>query len=310
VGVRAFSIGMFAMGTAIKIDNGATVGISEAHFLLDGIGTVIDASSGGHWAGSANAPLSGSVGCNDTCFKMGSSSSLFLNGFHGSSQKSFVEIDDGFVDIANSQISNIGLKDDGADYYVVHSTGNSGGMNIHVRGSTLQGKTSSPHVHGIKTDVAVARLTVVDSSFTYFQDDLDIQAAASTIITNNTGVATLGPESIIHTRMGYGGSVVYRNNLWDKPPISVATACGAGCAVAGGAFSGYIAVGSTGPTTTGTLTLPWSPYGAGGGLCRFYVNGNATVIAAGTAGNGVWNWNSNGIDVKNTAMFFSCPGQE
>ena len=161
IGFSAANIASFSIGTFLKIDAGALVQLSQFSAALDGVGTIIDASSGGKFAGFSNAPISGMADCNDVCFKMGNNSQLYLNGFNGTATKSFIEASDGFVDMANSQVTGVGSADAVNDYYGIHVTGNSGGMNLLVKGTRFTGKAGSAKAHGIKTDVALARLTVI-----------------------------------------------------------------------------------------------------------------------------------------------------
>ena len=284
----ATNIGSFGLGVGIKIDNGATVGISEASFVFDGVGTVVDASSGGVWAGFANAPLHGVAGCNDTCFKMGANSTLFLSGWVGGGQRSFIETTGSNVTLNNVDVTGVGGANDGTDYYVVNMMANTGGTTVSVKSSDLQGSPSNAHVHGIKTSVAAARLIIENTGFSYFQDDINAQPAASTIISGDWSAATNGPESIVTASMASGTTPVsYGANDFDKPPKAVITAgFGTGSTITGD-FSGVIFPGATGPVTTGSFRLPFNV--ANSGACSFTSSLEGFISAGASGSPPVWN---------------------
>jgi hypothetical protein len=313
----------FAWRYGAVVESGVTVGLSTFDWYLDATGTVVEVRAGGTWGPGSS--MSGGAIChhyddanrtqygNKPCFNImpgANPSYLDIRDWNGASGGSFVENQaSANVTLKNVAVT-IGQSADGGDYYGVHTTSNPGGLVVMVQNSNLNGAPGDVHRHGIKTDVAASRLIVQDTLFAYLNDSLNAQAAPTTIVTGNWSFGTTGAQDIVTATLGYATGIVYRSNQWEKPPKAVATACGTGCSVAGGALSGFITVGSTNPTTSGTLTLPFSPYGVGDGLCRFYINGSGTPVAAATAGSGVWNFNSGATDMHGAALFFNCPGQE
>ena len=302
----AHNIGAFGMGVGIKIDSTSVVGISEAQFALDGIGTVIDATSGGVWAGFANAPLRGVAGCADTCFKMGANSVLVLDGWVGGSQQSFVETSGSNIMLNNVLVTGVGDKNDGAEYYAVHATANTGGLNILVKDSVLEGKPSNIHVHGIRTDVASTRLAVQNTNFQYFNDAIDAQSAPTTIITGNFAAGTQGTETIVTASMATGGNpIVFAANSFDKPPQAVITSgFGTAPGIQGG-FTGIIFPGGSAPVTSGSFRLPFQISNAG--ACTFSASLLVGVSASQSGVPATWNVLTSG-DVHGAQLYYNCAG--
>jgi len=125
-----------------------------------------------------------------------------------------------------------------------------------------------------------------------------------TEITGNWPIVTQGTASI---KVSGANGVVYANNFWDKPPTAQISA-GPGAATHG-AFSGFFTIGSTNPTTTATFTLPWVPYGAGGGACGFQA-GNGVSWAGGPTGTPPAWALTFASDVHGQNVSFNCPGQQ
>ena len=308
--------GGFAWRYGFKVDAGAEVGLSEVNFGIDGVGTYLDtATGGGQWA-NANNPIRGVVNCNHVgtgsgwvdnkpCFNLGGRDWVVLQGFSAGAKGTFVQSAGSSIVINNSSVPTIGGVHDGGDYYLLHQTANAGGVNIIVNGSEFQGNPSDAHVHGITTDVAVTRLSVQNNVFGYFNDDINIQSAPTTLITGNWSVNTNGSSSVLIT--GANG-VIYNGNVFDKPPLATLANCGTG-PVSHGGFAGYLTTGTGAPTTC-DLTLPWVPYGAGGGSCVATVNAPGVAVQGGPSGiPPTWHLQfSPGTTSAN--VFYNCQGQQ
>ena len=322
INMQLANVAGYAWRYGIVVESGVAVAQTSVDWQMDATGTILETRPGGQWASGNTMRGSGicrhedqdnsaNVG-NAPCFKFagGNNNSNFnLNDFAGTSVGSFIENDGANITLNNVSASvgrGPGPSGDGADYYLIRSTQNYGGLNIHVKDSSFSGVAGGTKTHGIKTTTAASRITAQNNGFIYFNDVLDVQAAPTTIITGNWMDATTGAESIVSATLASSGlNVTYANNQLDKPTKAVATACGAGC-VTNSVFSGFIQIG-TGTVTSGTLTLPWA---SAGSACNFWLNGSGPAIAATVASPRAWNWTTAGaVDVGGRQVFYACPVQ-
>lgn len=305
----------YAWRYGIYVDNGATFGGSDIDISWDGMGSVVDSSSGGSYA--VQNTMTGSVAncfvpvfggtstTNYPCFNLGANGGLALNGFYEiGASGSFVETAGASVYLRNVIAENIGYINDGGDYYAVNVTGVSGGTNIVSQNSRLIGQSASSKVHGIHTGANVpTSLIVQGTNFQFFNDDLSAQTAPTTTISGNWSVSTNGTLSV---SLGGTNPVAYWNNNWDKPPKATVANCGAGAGITG-ALAGFIGVGSTVTTTTCEFTLPFEPTGSAGGNCVFtpsigvYVSGGPSGMPP------KWSLGFSG-DMHGAQLFFNCSG--
>lgn len=302
----------------VLIDSGGALSGSIIDAAWDGTGTLIDASSGGHYnpgnifRGSnticSHAIFNGGPDQGNTpCFTMGANSNLDLNGFFVASPRGdFVDLSGGTLTIRNSTISNVGSRLDGTDYYLVKLTGSSTAI-INVQNNTLAGNVGDTHTHGIFTSTNIPLvMTIQGNNFIYFNDEVDIQSASNqpTSIQNNVSQNTAGSSSL--TIRG-NNQVMYNGNLWDKPPTASIGACGSGPAIHG-AVGGFFTTG-TGGVTSCAVTLPWVPYGLGAGSCVAMVSGTTTVNGGPAGTPPVWTFRfSAATDGAN--VFYNCQGQQ
>ena len=325
------NIGAFAWRYGVKVDAPMQVGLSNWEGIFDGVQTIVDtATGGGSWA-QANRPITGLSNCshvtygtkpgtgvvNAPCFNMGTNDSLNIDGWRGASAGTFVELNGASVEINNTSVTIGGIVD-GGNYYVVHAKANPGGTNIHVMNSSFSGTQNTvadpagiSNSHGIKGDVLIPRVTIQNNGFIYFRDAIDYIPGPSSIITGNwiDATAATSTESIKSASLAASNfPTIYLSNKVDKPPVSVAGACGKGC-TATGSFAGQITVGSDIPISAGTLTVPWVQ---GIAVCYFWGNGLLTPIQATLAPGSLrqWNWTSQGaVDVHGKSIFYACPAQ-
>lgn len=294
------------------IDSGGIVGNSIIDVAWDGTGTLIDASSGGQYA--IQNTWRGSGGCGippwgafpaipgTTCFNMGGASGLALNGYLSSSTGTFISIGGGTLFLRNSDIETVGTAANGSDYYLVNMTGPT---ELIIQNNNFGGHGADIHAHGIATGANTpVRLIVQDNAFLNFNDDIMARTSAGTNqITGNWSAGTTGTASIALT--GTDG-VSYTRNLFDKPPQATVSACGAGASISG-SFTGFVGVGSTNPTTSCTVTLPFTPTGPGAGTCNFTPS---IAIALGAAVSGTppqWGMSASS-DMHSAQIWFNCPG--
>lgn len=298
--------GALNAGTPVQWDGVATFLDTSSGGALGGAGSVvISCPNGGCVAGIASYPGGAATTGNFPVFNLGAGAgTLTVNDFHLSQAQGSVVVSAGqAVEIKNSDFAAWGNAADGNEYYTVRVTANLGGTSIRYE-NNLSAPAASTHVHGIKNDVALAGIEVQNSRFQNLNDALNLVAASLlTTITENTSTSTQGTVSAAIS--GTNATVNYHDNQWDKPPKAAVTSCGTGATVTG-ALAGFISVGSTNPTTTCTLTLPWVPYGtscnftpSGGGALTATVGGTPPTYSIVTA-----------ADIHGGQIFYNCAGYQ
>jgi hypothetical protein len=306
--IIAKSNAFFSWRGAFLLDATATVGISDVNMTTDFVSTLIDTSSGGTWATGNTFSVTGNcqyfgTGHAPPCFNLGLGSIVEVRDSVFVAAGSAFETAGSNVTLQSSNITGIGAQNDGTEYYGVHYTGGSGGEQIIIQDSTIQGNllSNKAHVHGITTDVAPSRLVIQNNRMNFLNEVIDIQTAATTIITGNWAVGTNGASSVLIS--GTGG-VQYANNDFDKGPNATLANCG-GATVAQGAFSGFFTVGPTNPTTTCDMTFPFNLLGAGGGACQFGPSSNTNLWANVSGAPATWAIRSS-ADIHSQNVFFNC----
>lgn len=210
------------------------------------------------------------------------------------------------VFLRNSHVEGVGAIADGGDYYGINVTGVTTGTGIYVENTRFTGQPSSTKVHGITVNAGLvpAALTVQNSQFLYFNDEITTIAAPATVITGNSSTSTQGASSVSFT--GTNG-VTWAANQFDKPPTAQISSCGSGASVTG-AFAGNIQIGTTTPTTSCTLALPFNRVG-NTGACTFFVSANVILSGGPTGIPPVWVLASS-ADMHGAQIYFDCPGQQ
>jgi len=220
----------FSWRYGILIDKGALVGGSIFDVAWDGMGTLIDSSSGGLYAFQNN--FTGSMSqCNivvyggkpteaTPCFNLGKGSGLFIYDFRtdGSLGSWLLGAGGNIVEMNNVDIASIGGVDDGHDYYIVDfkTPTNS----LVVRNSQLRGLRSNNHVHGINIGTNTMGSTIVQSCvFSSLNDSIMGTTNNRVVLTGDTSFNTnsSGKSVDLHGT----GRVVYEGNFWDVPPTAL-----------------------------------------------------------------------------------------
>jgi len=295
ISVSATNINTFNWAHFALLDNLSSIGNSVWSVNLDGMRNIIDASAGGIWQ-SQNIFTGNNSGCgglnwdsgspvsegNDPCFNMGANSGLVLSDYQaGASRGDMVTFSGGTVTLQGRGSGQIGQAADGGDYYVVHLTAPSPNANIIVQGYTMGGRNGDVHTHGIVSANAISRLKIQNSTFGQLNDVISVPWGGDTLISGNDSVNTAGTFSV--TNMGSGAGSWFGNH-WDKPPLAAVSSCGTGASITG-TLKGTVTVGSPGPVTSCVITLPFTPFSAGGnGACSFNISGTANLnaVSAGT----------------------------
>ena len=220
----------FSWRYGILIDKGALLGGSIFDIAWDGMGTLIDSSSGGLYAFQNN--FTGSMSqCNivvyggkpteaTPCFNLGIGSGLFIYDFRtdGSLGSWLLGAGGNTVEMNNVDIATIGGADDGHDHYIVDFR--SPTNTLIVRNSQLRGLRSNSHVHGINIGTNTMGSTIVQNCvFGSFQDSIMGTTNNRVIVTGNTSFNTNSSGKSVDLRGT--GRMVYDGNFWDVPPTAL-----------------------------------------------------------------------------------------
>jgi hypothetical protein len=221
----------FSWRYGILIDKDGLLGASIFDVAWDGVGTLIDSSSGGLYAFQNNFTGSmsqcgivvyggkSSIG-NTPCFDLGRGSGLFIYDFRtdGSRGSWILGAGDNSVVIDNVTIAEIGAADDGQDYYMVQFAAPTN--TLRVRNSQFRGLLSNSHVHGIDIGTNTMGDTVIQNCIFNSLND-------SIVGTTNNRVMVTGNESFNTNHSGRSvdlrgtGKIVYTGNFWDVPPTAL-----------------------------------------------------------------------------------------
>jgi hypothetical protein len=220
----------FSWRYGILIDSGALVGGSIFDVAWDGIGTLIDSSSGGLYAFQNN--FTGSMSqCNvvvyggkpteaTPCFNLGKGSGLVIHDFRtdGSLGSWLLAAGGNTVELNNVSIASIGGVDDGRDYYIVDFRAPTN--SLVVRNSQLRGLPSNSHVHGINIGTNTMGSTIIQNSvFNSLNDSIVGTTNNRVVVTGNTSFNTNSSGKSVDLRGT--GSMVYVGNYWDLYPTAL-----------------------------------------------------------------------------------------
>jgi hypothetical protein len=220
----------FSWRYGILIDAGAELGASIFDVAWDGMGTLIDSSSGGLYAFQNNFTGSmsrcavvvygGTPTGNAPCFNLGVGSGLFIHDFRtdGSAGSWIVGAGGNTVEIDNVHIGGIGSAEDGGEYYVVSFARPTN--SLVVRNSHLAGLKSNPHAHGINIGTNTMGSTIVQNCvFNYLNDSITGTTNNRVVLTGNTSFNTNHGGLSVDLRGT--GKMVYVGNFWDVPPAAL-----------------------------------------------------------------------------------------
>jgi hypothetical protein len=221
----------FSWRYGILIDTGALLGGSIFDVAWDGMGTLIDSSSGGVYAFQNN--FTGSMSeCglavyggdsptgNTPCFNLGVNSGLFIYDFRtdGSLGSWLVGAGNNTVEINNVDIASIGGANDGGTYNIAHflTPTNS----LVVRNSQMGGLANNAHVQGINIGTNTMGSTIIQNCVFSFMNDSIIGVTNNrAVVTGNTSFNTNSGGKSVDLRGT--GSMVYVGNYWDVPPTAL-----------------------------------------------------------------------------------------
>ena len=221
----------FSWRYGILIDNGAVLGGSIFDVAWDGMGTLIDSSSGGIYAIQNN--FTGSMSeCgiavfggdsptgNTPCFNLGPGSGLFIYDFRtdGSRGSWLVGSLGNTVVIDNIHLASIGEANDGRNYFIVSFAAPTNSLTI--RNSTFGGLPSNSHVHGINIGTNTMGNTIIQNCvFNFMETSITGVTNNQVMLTGNTSFNTnVGGKSV---NLHGSGSMVYTGNFWDVPPTAL-----------------------------------------------------------------------------------------
>ncbi len=279
----------------IKIDSGGVVAQNDMSIDWDGMGTILDTSSGGRYPYQNTMRGSGTANCGSTysyasnsnvsfhpCFNLGGNSSLNLSGGAWGSNSDFAILAAG----ANVYISNAGIfvgpgPGGSVDTYLIHALGSSQIYLDNVIGSG--GPPGNTHSHGIVSTAATpTRLTVTNSQFDYFNEVIDTKTSPTTILTSDWSIGTAGANSVIFTDTN--NPIIWANNQFDQPSSPIAfpqTTTNGNFTMFGGGYLDFASTGGQiGPPTTGTTSV--------GTRIRFFNNGGPPDYSFGIEPTNMW----------------------
>ncbi len=299
----------FAWRYGFLLDTNAAL-FSDIQIAMDGVSTYLDTSSGGlangstfRGSGSTSSQIvyGGSPTGNHTAFNLGANGDVTLDGFISNGGRgTFIHTLGSNVIIHNST-ANFGSAADGGDYYCFQ---NGGVGRLDIYGLSCFGQASTK-THGFYSHTA-APITVSGSLFLNVNEALDIVTTGNlyTQISGNTSASTVGTDSVI---MSGTGQVGYSSNNFDKPPHGTVSACATSPSVTG-AMSGLIQVGTGGPVSSCTLTLPWVPVGTNG-VCSALSSIGALSVGGLAGTPPAWTFTeTTAADITGAQIFFNCLG--
>lgn len=220
----------FSWRYGLLIDSGGLVGGSIFDVAWDGMGTLIDSSSGGRYAFQNN--FTGSMSqCNivmyggaprepTPCFNLGVGSGLFIYGFRtdGSLGSWILGAGGNTVEVDNVSVATIGGVNDGRDYYLVHFAAPTN--SLVVRNSQFGGFRSNNHVHGINIGTNTMGKTIIQNcTFGLLIDSIVGTTNNRVVVTGNTSFNTNSSGKSVDLRGT--GKMVYVGNYWDVPPTAL-----------------------------------------------------------------------------------------
>jgi hypothetical protein len=220
----------FSWRYGILIDSGALLGGSIFDVAWDGMGTLIDSSSGGTYAFQNNftgsmsqcgiVQFGGTSTGSAPCFNLGVGSGLFIYDFRtdGSLGSWLLGAGNNSVEINNVDIASIGGANDGRDYHVVSFAAPTN--SLIVRNSSFGGLPSNKHAHGIYIGTNTMGSTIVQNSvFNFLNDSITGTTNNRVMLTGNTSFNTNSSGRSVDLRGT--GSMVYVGNFWDVPPTAL-----------------------------------------------------------------------------------------
>jgi hypothetical protein len=220
----------FSWRYGILIDAGALLGASIFDVAWDGMGTLIDSSSGGLYAfqneftGSMSecsiVVYGGTPTAPTPCFNLGVGSGLFIYDFRmdGSLGSWLLGAGGNTVEMNNVDIASIGGANDGHNYYIVHFSAPTNSLVI--RNSQLRGLSSNSHVHGINIGTNTMGSTIIQNCvFNFLNDSIVGTTNNRVVVTGNTSFNTNSSGKSVDLRGT--GSMVYVGNYWDVPPTAL-----------------------------------------------------------------------------------------
>jgi hypothetical protein len=222
----------FSWRYGILVDKGGVLGGSKFDVAWDGMGTLIDSSSGGmyaiqnHFTGSMAdcgiVVLGGKTPIGNTpCFNLGVGSGLFIHDFSsdGSSGSWLLGAGLNTIDINNVTVSIIGRANDGQDYYMVHFAAPTN--SLVVRNSQFgAGMPSNNHVHGINLGTNTMGWTIIQNCIFRALGDYVVGTTNNRVVmTGNTSFDTNRSGKSVDLRGT--GKMVYTGNYWDVPPTAL-----------------------------------------------------------------------------------------
>lgn len=309
---------IFGWRYGILLDATGSAAFMRVDINADGVGSVLDASSGGTYSGATTGNFrvigdcslinyNGEGNGNATCIALGANSGLLLSNSAMSSPGSFLTMTGGQLEMTGNLISAIGSVNDGNDYYIISS---SGGAQLLIGDNSFAGQGSNAHAHGILQSAASAYTRISNNKFSNFQDAVNITVGGGfQQLSGNRSDGTNGTLSLL---VSGGNPFSYFGNFWDKPPVATISSCGGSGSAVAGNIAGLITVGSTNPTTScvfqpGVALAGTATYV---GPCTFMLS-TGIVLSAFLSHTGPTQFTINSAsDMHNASIIFNCTSEQ
>jgi hypothetical protein len=219
----------FSWRYGILVDKGGLLGGSHFDVGWDGMGTLVDSSSGGLYAhnvftGSTAAcgtyVLGGnSIAGSSPCFNLGRGSILSLHDFSsdGSTGSWLLGAGDNQIDMNNVSVATIGRAKDDRDYYMVRFAAATN--SLVVRNSDFfGGSPTNSHAHGIDLGIHTMGITIIQNcTFRALSNPIFGTTNNPVVLTGNTSLNTIGKS----VELRGNGKLDYAGNYWDVPPTKL-----------------------------------------------------------------------------------------
>jgi len=256
----------FAWGWGFKLDNTARIDFGNIDMAIDGVVTHIDTTAGGTLnnftmrcnsctAGKADAFTGSGTGGKATAFKLGTLGALRLrDSLYNTAAGSLIETAGASVYISNSSVA-FGSNNDGTDFYLVNATASVSGTHVELRNNLFSGVPASTKHHGLRIASGMDGFVLSGNRVAYLYDLATVAlGTGEQQFIGNISADMTGTVDIVTSG---AGEISYVGNVLHKPPLPVVSSCGSGASLSGGPIAGVISVGSTNPTTTCLLTMPF-----------------------------------------------------
>ncbi|MES1993136.1 MAG: hypothetical protein V4457_05920 [Pseudomonadota bacterium] len=221
----------------IYVDSGGSFGQAHINVNQDGIGTIVDSSSGGVYAVQSKMQgimstcqiwsyVTSTGSGHRPCFNLGAGSGLDLADFAlNASRGDIIDITGGgpnYILLNNVSIGQIGSAADGGDYYFIYDPSSTSQL-LRLTNSRVIGNASGVDAHcchGIlypATAFGTPNFLMKNNLFSFMTDILTVNSNQTLLIEGNSSFNTYASGYTLNV-LG-NGKAKYEANYWDIDPI-------------------------------------------------------------------------------------------